>query len=73
MYYIISRCGIGVIFVAMYSDRCDFLVPIVTDYYIWLRANTVRRARDVRPVFGPLLGQRSERWVGIGPALVVVR
>ena len=34
-----------------------------------VQANTVQRARDVRPVFGPMLGQRSGRWASIGPAL----
>ena len=34
-----------------------------------VQANTVQRARDVRPVFGPMLGQRSGRWASIGPSL----
>ena len=34
-----------------------------------VQANTVQRTRDVRPVFGLMLGQRSERWASIGPAL----
>ena len=33
------------------------------------KMNTVQRARDVRPVFGPMLGQHSGRWASIGPAL----
>ena len=34
-----------------------------------VQASTVQRARDIRPVFGPMLGQRSGRWASIGPAL----
>ena len=47
----------------MYSDRYD--------YFVYLTLLMIRPifGSDVRPVFGPMLGQRSGRWASIGPAL----
>ena len=47
----------------------DMTLLYLTLLIYLVQANTVQRARDVRPVFGPMLGQRSGRWASIGPAL----
>ena len=47
----------------------DMTLLYLTLLMYLVQANTVQRARDVRPEFGPMLGQRSGRWAGIGPAL----
>ena len=40
----------------------DMTLLYLTLLIYLVQANTVKRARDVRPVFGPMLGQRSGRW-----------
>ena len=63
-----------ILFVVLGSYLSLCIVTDMTLLYLTLliylvQANTVQRARDVRPVFGPMLGQRSGRWVSIGPAV----
>ena len=44
----------------------DMTLLYLTLLIYLVQANTVQRARDVRTVFGPMLGQRSGRWASIG-------
>ena len=51
------------------ATMTDMTLLYLTLLIYLVQANTVQRVRDVRPVFGPMWGQRSGRWASIGPAL----